>query len=234
MENDRLAFRMLFLVSNPKLADKANLMFKRSGVPLYYRFNGKGTASSEIKEILGLGNIDKMILISILPKPMSDRMLQKLNKELILNTPNSGIAFSTVLSGGSGVFLNRLKKLNSKYADEAERLIGKERNFYEMSDTRHALIMAIVNQGYSEDVMDAAREAGATGGTVLHAREAVNEDTYEFWGVPVQPEREIIMIISSQEDKLGIMKAIGESCGLNTPAKGLVVSMPVDNVAGIA
>jgi len=96
------------------------------------------------------------------------------------------------------------------------------------------LIITVVNQGYSEAVMDAARKAGARGGTVVHSRR-LGDDTevLGFWGFSIQEEKEMVFIVANKAHKLDIMKAIGENCGLHSDAKGLVASLPIDSVIGI-
>ena len=94
------------------------------------------------------------------------------------------------------------------------------------------LIMAVVNQGYSDELMNTAREAGASGGTAIHARGHAHEVAVKFFGISVQDEKELILILVSREKKLSIMRAVSEAHGLNSKANGIVFSMPVDSVMG--
>lgn len=89
------------------------------------------------------------------------------------------------------------------------------------------------NQGFSEDVMDAARPMGASGGTVFHSRMVGNEEGMNFWKINVQQEREVVLILAREEDKMSIMKAVGEKCGMQSEAQGIAFSVPVDKVAGL-
>ena len=88
----KVSFQLLTLITTPKRAEKAAEMFKKGALPLQYRFNAEGTASSEIMDMLGLGSIDKSVLISMIPKELSDVLMDKLRSELQLNMANSGIA----------------------------------------------------------------------------------------------------------------------------------------------
>ena len=108
-----------------------------------------------------------------------------------------------------------------------------ERDVIDMSVQNCSLIMAIVNQGYSEEVMNAARPAGARGGTVFPARRLVNEETMKFWGISIQPEKEIVLIVAQAPYKKAIMQAIGECCGFHSDAHGLVISLPVEDAIGL-
>jgi nitrogen regulatory protein PII len=98
----------------------------------------------------------------------------------------------------------------------------------------HDLIIAVVNQGYSDELMNTARAAGATGGTVINARGQAHEGAVKFFGVSVQDEKEVIIILTAREQKVPIMRAVSEAHGLNSPAAGLVFSLPVDNVLGLS
>ena len=106
-------------------------------------------------------------------------------------------------------------------------------NESEMIENEYAMIMAIVNQGFSEEVMDAARPMGASGGTVFHSRRIGNEEAMKFWGIRIQEEREVVLILVKKENKLPIMQAICQQCGMQSEAHGIVFSLPVDGIIGL-
>ncbi len=97
----------------------------------------------------------------------------------------------------------------------------------------YELIMCIVNQGFSEEVMAAARDCGARGGTVLNARGTAKEEAEKLFNITITPEKEIVMILAKAEVKEEILHAIYTKCGLKTPGQGIAFSIPVDNVVGI-
>lgn len=76
--------------------------------------------------------------------------------------------------------------------------------------------------------------AGAGGGTVLNSRSVIDEGTIPSVGANFAEEKEIVLIVANAETKLAIMQAISESCGIQTEAKGLVYSLPIDNVIGLS
>ena len=94
-------------------------------------------------------------------------------------------------------------------------------------------ILCIVNEGFSADVMDAARSAGARGGTVLHARGTASREAEMFFGITVQEEKEIVMILVDSEIKADVLHTLYHAVGLNTPGQGIAFSLPVDEVVGI-
>jgi nitrogen regulatory protein PII len=81
--------------------------------------------------------------------------------------------------------------------------------------------------------MDAAKSAGARGGTVLHARGTGAREAETFFGITVQEEKEIVMILVPAEIKADVLHALYHAVGLNTPGHGIAFSLPVDEVVGI-
>ena len=97
----------------------------------------------------------------------------------------------------------------------------------------HELIMVIINEGHTDTVMDAARSAGAAGGTVLHAKGTGAKQAERFLGVSIAEEKELIIIVSKASEKAAIMKAIAENCGPGTPSGAISFSLPISAVAGL-
>ena len=98
---------------------------------------------------------------------------------------------------------------------------------------KHEVIFCVVNAGFSDAVMDAAKEFGARGGTVIHARGTANSEAEKLYQITVQPEKEIVMILVSTDIKNDILHALYRAVGLNTPGQGIAFSMPVDAAVGL-
>ena len=98
----------------------------------------------------------------------------------------------------------------------------------------HEAIFCIVNAGYSDLVMDAAKECGARGGTIIHARGTADKEAEKLFHITIQPEKEIVMILVPSSIKDDILHSIYRKAGLDTPGQGIAFSMPVDNVVGIS
>ena len=97
----------------------------------------------------------------------------------------------------------------------------------------HELLVVITNQGHTDMVMDAARAAGATGGTAVHAKGTGTELAKKFFGVSIAAEKELIFILTLEETRVPIMKAIMAQAGMQTEAQSLVFSLPVSDIAGL-
>ncbi|MCM1513608.1 MAG: hypothetical protein NC090_01295 [Anaeroplasma bactoclasticum] len=98
---------------------------------------------------------------------------------------------------------------------------------------RH-LILAICNSGSADEVMRTAKDAGAKGGTIIHARGSAQKDSEHFLGITIQPEKDIIMIITDEALKAPIMQSISRKHGVGTQAHTVTFSLPVDDAIGIS
>ena len=99
---------------------------------------------------------------------------------------------------------------------------------------KHEVIFCIVNAGFSDAVMDAAKEFGARGGTVIHARGTANSEAEKMFGIMIQPEKEIVMILVPSGIKNDILHALYRAVGLKTPGQGIAFAMPVTDVVGLS
>ena len=224
--SDKLSFRVLGFITTPKRAEKALMLFEEEKLPIQYIINASGTASSETLDILGLGSPDRSLIISVLTKNLSDKMIRKVHNELQFNVPGNGIGFTVPLTGANNIIIKKFEEFDNNEDNQLRK--GDT-----VSEIKRVIIAAIVNQGYSEEVMNAAKEAGATGGTVIHGRHAGNKEISALWGVGIHEEKDVVMIIADGESKASIMQAISAECGINTEAKGVVLSIPLETVVGL-
>jgi nitrogen regulatory protein PII len=97
----------------------------------------------------------------------------------------------------------------------------------------HEVIFCIVNAGHADTVMDTAKEYGARGGTVIHARGTANSLAEKKFEIPVQPEKEMVMILVPSEIKDDILHALYRAVGLKTPGQGIAFTLPVDAAVGL-
>ena len=98
----------------------------------------------------------------------------------------------------------------------------------------HEVIFCIVNAGFSDAVMEAAKEFGARGGTVINARGTASKEAETFFHITIQPEKEIVMILVPKKIKDDVLHALYKEVGLDTAGQGIAFSVPVDSVVGIS
>ena len=240
-------YRVLVLISTPKLAQSAVALFGKEGVPIQYQLSAVGTATGEILNALGLANTPKSVLVGMMPAPFAPEMLRRLRKSLKLYMPGNGIAFTTALTGATNHARRMLDTVGahtqfrtgaqnaetlSSVADAANRPEAG-RDSMSNSETKYALIAAVVDRGFSDEVMAAAKGAGARGGTVISSRRTTGAQAAQLWGLSLQEEKDAVLILAPAEQKTEMMQAISKRCGIATEARGIVLSMPIDGVVGI-
>lgn len=102
-----------------------------------------------------------------------------------------------------------------------------------MAKYGYEVIFCIVNSGFADEVMEAARKLGAKGGTVIRARGTASEAAEKLYNIAIQPEKEIVMILIDAKIKNNMLHGLYNAVGLNTPGQGIAFTMPVDGVVGI-
>ena len=141
-----------------------------------------------------------------------------------IDVPGRGIAFLIPLSSIGG-------KTRLKYLTVGQELSIEEEST--LQNTDYELLITIANSGYIETIMDAARSANAPGGTVIHAKGTGAKHAKRFLGISLAEEKEMIFIVVRKQQKNGIMKAIMEQAGTQSPAGGIIFSLPVTSTAGL-
>lgn len=184
-----------------------------------------GSATDKILACFGVDKSQKVLMQTYLTADRVDEIKSALRQEMNINGRGNGIAIfvSTVGIGG----ISAKNYLLGKSATEEKKM---EEN---RKETDFVLIVAITNKGYSDVVMDAAREVGAKGGTVLKAHGTGSEMT-KFFGVSITEEKDMVYIVSKREEMQTIMRAIMDKAGINTDAHGVIYALPVDDVEGFA
>jgi hypothetical protein len=185
---------------------------------------GKGTANSKLLNYLGLGQTEKTILFSVMSYVDARDALTQLEWSLDLKKPGHGIAFTVPLSGACKDDFVKVHARAGKKGREEETM---EQEF------EYELIFVVTNRGYNQEVMDAARTEKAAGGTIVNAKGFDLSGAEKFFGMTLQPEKEIIMILTQGERKSAIMKAISEKAGRESPAGAISISLPVSDVEGL-
>mgnify|MGYP002509444388 CR=1 FL=1 len=215
---------LMVTVVDRKVGKKYQSLYKENEHHVMFSSLGFGTAASDILNYLGLEATEKAVIFSIQEEEKWLQIKKQLQKKLRIDAPGGGIAFIVPLSsiGGKKSLQFLLEKQDYQKEEEST-----------LKDTVHELIIVIANQGNIEMVMDAARSAGAYGGTVIHARGTGMERAEQFLGFSLASEKEMIFIVTKKEQKNSIMKAIMENAGSESRAKSIVFSLPVTDTAGL-
>lgn len=215
---------LMTTIVNRKIVNKFIDLYKENSLNVRFWALGLGTASNDILDYLGLDNPEKAVAFSVLEENSWLDIKKQLQKKLQIDAPGGGIAFITPLSSIGGKKALQFLLENQDYQKQEESTL---------KNTTHDLIIVIAEQGYTNLIMDAARAAGAHGGTVIHAKGTGMEAAEKFMGVSLAAEKEIIFIVSKTEGKNAIMQAIMKDAGLDSKAKAIAFSVPVTDTAGL-
>ena len=195
-------------------------LYKRHNIKYSVELNGKGTASGSMLNYFGLEEIQKKIIVSIIPYNLEGKLLEDLHKKLKIYEPGKGIAFTLSIKSAS-------RYLSKIYAKE----IGDDTIM--KNDKEYELIVLIVSEGYAELAMEAAKRKGAGGGTLISGVGLGSSEATKILGITIEPEKDVVLILTEKDQKRDVMEEVTESVGLATEGRGICFSMPVDNVVGL-
>ena len=215
---------LMVTITSRKVTKKFSDFYTKLDLPVSFVTLGTGTASSEILDYFGLDGSDKSVLFHLVTGEKWKEVKRQLRLTMNIDIPGIGIAFILPLSSISG-----RKALD--YLTVGQNFVKGEES--SLKDTNYHLLIAIANQGYSEQIMNAARKVHAAGGTMIHAKGTGTHLAEKFMGVTLVPEKEMIFIVVRDKQKNDIMQAITSEAGPGTNAGAIVFSLPVTDTAGM-
>jgi nitrogen regulatory protein PII len=191
---------------------------KQHGITGGTIFLGKGTVRNSILEFLELAEVRKEIVLMAAERSKVNEVLEELNHKFKFHKPNHGIAFSIPLRSILGT---------KSYEHEA---FSESRG---VDNTMYNLIMAIVDRGKAEDVIEAAEKAGSKGGTIINARGSGIHETSKLFSMEIEPEKEIVLIVSEKSLADKIAASINDSLKMNEPGNGIIFIQDVNKTYGL-
>ena len=220
---------LYLLLTITRRADAAEYeeFFKRNNISVTYSINCNGTAHAKTLALLGIEKNEKTMLLSFVSESILRQTLRGLTVDMKIDLPDRGIAVAIPFSGIGGAKALEYFTSGQPRIEEDGSCDREERNM----QTAQELIIAIYEKGYTDLVMDAARDAGAAGGTTIKAK-GTGAGAQKFFGLSLAEEKEIVMIVSSNDKKKDIMKSIMHNAGIESKAHALVFSLPVTDTAG--
>ncbi|NLB61795.1 MAG: P-II family nitrogen regulator [Clostridiales bacterium] len=209
---------MVCVIVNHGLGSKVVNIAKHYGVVSGKIMHGIGTANNKILDYLGLSDIRREVVFMFATPEVSAVALEGLNKELKFAKPNHGIAYSVPVTDIIGS--RKLLHTNSNTQTEGET------NMYQS-------IMVIVEKGRAEEVIDAAAAAGSKGGTIINARGSGIHETSKVFAMEIEPEKEIVLILSEFDATDAIVDSIRKNLNIDVPGNGVIYIQPVNKTYGI-
>ena len=208
-------------ITDHERGEAMNALYRASGLRAILSLPGRGTATSEHLAIYGLDATEKYVISAIGSGAEAEGLIKAAKRKLFIDIPGNGVMLTVPLKSVAGG-----KTL--AYLTDEQKSGGAPR-----MDFEHELIIVILNEGYSDFVMDAARAAGAGGGTVLHAKGTGGTRGEKFFSVSLADEKDMIYIIAHRDEKTAIMRSINEQAGPGSKAGAICFSLPISSVAGL-
>ena len=174
---------------------------------------GRGMAQSNMAAVLGLGETTKDLIYMVVEESQKEAIID----EIVKATETEKARFGTLFS----IDVNAMMKRGSVTKDKSKGEKQMEKS--------HELISVILNKGYADDAMAAARKAGAGGGTVINARGTAREDDEKFFGVHIVSEKEMLLIVVESEKKAAVLEAIRDLNCLSQPGSGIAFCSEVND-----
>lgn len=213
---------LLFIILDEGYDKKISSILNKFNIKVKTVSNGSGTASPSVLDYFGLTETKKEVFLAVIPDYLKNDILLKIKGDFNLEKEGTGIAFTIPISSS-----------NKFLADSFTNSEVEEKDEIMNEDKKYQLIITIVMEGYIENVMAAAKRAGASGGTVIKGRGLGNKIPTKILGFNIEPEKDIVLNIVREEDKNKVMEEITKDVGIKTPGKGICLSLPVDSTVGL-
>lgn len=220
MKEERKAMYLLTSIVDRGMGTKLTKYYIDKTLICHTHCVGCGTASSKMLDMLGIDTPEKDIIFSIGPADLVYDIMQDISNNRAAGKIKSGILFSVKLSALNGMVATILQEAATIEEDNEVK--------YMETNSANTLIMVTINQGYTDEMMQVARQAGAAGGTIIRGRWADGGEMEKFHGMSVQEEREIVFILASNSKRKEIIDAINSDFGITSDAHGIISATAVE------
>lgn len=222
-QTKELADERPFLIMTLILGDHQRQKFVRAAKEKDVRFViillGKGTVKSATLNLLGIKSQKKEIISILVEKERAKEVLDFFTEELQLHEPGHGIAYTAPVIIANQIINNKQDTWNTVQGVEEESMYKK--------------LTVVVNRGMAEDVIDIARKSGVKGGTIMHGRGTGSEYTAKFFGMEIEPEKELVMILMPSKLIDKVVNDLFQELQLDNPGNGILFVEPIVEVRGL-
>lgn len=211
---------LIQVIVNLGLGSKVLKIAKKQGVTGGTIYLGRGTVQSKLLNLFAISEIRKEIVMMLTTSNVARKTMDAIYQELHLEKPNHGIAFTTSVSMLAGT--RNVGEIVDKKIVQRSEVTSMYQN-----------ITIIVDKGKAENVMEAAKKAGAKGGTIINARGSGIHETTKLFAMDIEPEKEKVMILSEEQYTKGIVDKIYEELEIDKPGNGIIFVQDVLQTYGI-
>ncbi len=212
------SFELIYIIVNYGKGSQILQKSKEYGICGGTVFLGKGTVNNSFLKFLSLADERKEIVLMGTDSHTARSALKELNKDFDFEKTGNGIVFT--------IGMNDIIGSRSYEREEAEEERGMDKSMYQV-------IITIVNRGKAEDVIDAARAAGSKGGTIINARGSGTNETSKLFNMEIEPEKEMVMILSKEDITDAIVSSIRKKLEIDVPGNGIIFIQNVVQSYGI-
>ena len=216
--SEQIGFSLIYVIVNYGQGSKVLSCAKHQGITGGTIFLGKGTVKNRLLELLSLAEMRKEIVLMVAEKTVTQKTMSAIDREFHLEKPNHGIAFSIPVSNFFGAH------------DFTEQAFKESRG---VENPMYNAIFVIVDKGKGEMVIEAATEKGAKGGTIIHARGSGIHKSIKLFGMEIEPEKEIVLILCAQDLTEAIVSHVREELRIDEPGNGIIFTQGVDATYGL-
>ena len=214
---------LLLIIAREKDRTAYEKYFSRHNLASYTTLPCRGTAQNKTLDLLGIEQTEKTILLSVIGKQQTKEVLNTLPDQMEIDLPGRGIGLVIPVNSMGGI--RSMQALTGKTDAEEREVVKMEFNTH--------LIIAILNKGCSDMAMEAAREAGAGGGTIIRAKGTYGKGEEHFFAMTLAEEKDMVLIVATEAQRKPIMQALMRQA-TEKPEMGTVTfSLPVSDTMGL-
>jgi nitrogen regulatory protein PII len=214
---ERKEYELICVIVNFDLGSKVLGMAKKNGLSGGTIMLGRGTVHNRLLQLLELTDIRKEIVLMVSEKSQAHRALAVIDAEFDFRKPNHGIGFTIPV----GAFIG-----TGNYEYDFNPEDGGV-------DSLYKAIFVVVDKGNGEKVMDFAKAVGARGGTIINARGSSIHETAKLLNMEIEPEKEIVLMLTKTESADGIVRAVRDNMKIDEPGNGIIFVQTVTETYGI-
>ena len=211
----------LIAVVDREMEPQLEEVFRSAGTAVGFSQPAYGTAGNDVLARYGLARTEKRVVATIASRAQQRTIFQLARRQLYMDIPGNGILAAIPIKAVAG-------RQTLAYLPDSEITGGVP-----SMDFEYELIVVVLNAGFADLAMDAAREAGAGGGTVLHAKGTGSERGEKFFSVRFADEKDMLYIVAHKSEKAAVMRAVNAKAGPGTEARGICFSLPISSVLGL-
>lgn len=211
-------YELICIILNYGLGSKIMQTARKHGISGGTVFLGKGTVKSRLLDFLALSDVRKEIVLMVSGKSAVNDVMKLLNDKFEFEKPGHGVAFTVSVNDIIG-------------ARNCERSAGEEKRGAD--NKMYEVITVVVDKGRAENVIEVATEAGSKGGTIINARGSGIHETMKLFSMDIEPEKEIVMILSEKETTDTIVSSIRGQLKIDEPGNGIIFTVDVNKAYGL-